>query len=267
MLKTRVISACVFVPVMLGATFLGGPVFVLLMAFVAALGCYEYGRMLETVQADTRFPLWLTAPAAVVLMVAVWLLPQPAIAALLVAFLTLLVLLLLFVGDRLTAAESASAFLGFCYIALPIAAMVAVRLHFADGLVFVLLIFAIQWLTDCGAYFVGRAIGRHKLAPRVSPNKTIEGALGGVAVAILTAVIFNLITQVLPFGWMILLAIVASVLGQLGDLTESALKRWVGVKDSGKIMPGHGGVLDRFDSLLFIAPVVLFFLAIYMNSL
>jgi phosphatidate cytidylyltransferase len=110
------------------------------------------------------------------------------------------------------------------------------------------------WATDSSAYFVGRAIGKWKLAPEISPGKTLEGALGGLFFAILFGALF---------GWLffrnvwlgVAIGAVAGVFGQIGDLFESALKRELGIKDFGGIMPGHGGVLDRFDSLLFVAPL------------
>lgn len=124
---------------------------------------------------------------------------------------------------------------------------------------FALLMFSllIVWLTDSGAYMGGRAFGKHKLWPAISPNKTWEGSITGVIVAMIFAVIY---THFVPLGhgvpMMLLIAFVMSVWGQIGDLVESALKRYYGVKDSGKILPGHGGILDRFDSLLFVLPLV-----------
>ncbi|KRO18630.1 CDP-diglyceride synthetase [Lacticaseibacillus saniviri JCM 17471 = DSM 24301] len=111
------------------------------------------------------------------------------------------------------------------------------------------------WLTDSGAYIFGRMLGKHKLWPAISPNKTWEGSLGGVLSALVFAAIYlQFFPQVYSFWTMLLITLVLSVVGQLGDLVESALKRYYDVKDSGKILPGHGGILDRFDSLLFVLP-------------
>ncbi|SDJ71805.1 phosphatidate cytidylyltransferase [Sediminibacillus albus] len=111
--------------------------------------------------------------------------------------------------------------------------------------------------TDTGAYFCGRAFGRRKLWPEISPNKTIEGAVGGVVLACVVAVIFHLIFP-LPhnLGIIVFVTILASFVGQIGDLVESAFKRYYDVKDSGNLLPGHGGILDRFDSWLFIFPLL-----------
>lgn len=112
------------------------------------------------------------------------------------------------------------------------------------------------WSTDSGAYLVGRKIGKTKLAPQISPNKTWEGSIGGTIVAIIVGIIFS-VTGLIHYGILatILMTLFLSIAGQLGDLVESSLKRYYGVKDSGRILPGHGGILDRFDSLLLVLPM------------
>lgn len=112
------------------------------------------------------------------------------------------------------------------------------------------------WGSDTGAYFVGRLFGKHKLAPGLSPKKTVEGAVGGVLTSSICCLILNYYAALLPSVWgVIFFAIVASLGGMIGDLFESYLKRVSNIKDAGKILPGHGGFLDRFDSLLFVAPI------------
>ena len=127
----------------------------------------------------------------------------------------------------------------------------------------VLLALFIVWATDSGAYLVGRRYGVRRLAPRVSPNKTVEGSIGGVVSAVLVTVIFMLFDKNVAAPYhlpvMLLLAVFFSIAGQFGDLVESAIKRHFDVKDSGKFIPGHGGVLDRFDSMLFVFPLMHFF--------
>ena len=127
----------------------------------------------------------------------------------------------------------------------------------------VLLALFIVWATDSAAYLTGVNFGKHKLAPRVSPNKTIEGSLGGILSAVLVTGIFMLVRPQVyaPYNAFVflILAVLFSIAGQLGDLVESSVKRHFGVKDSGKFIPGHGGVLDRFDSLLFVFPLMHFF--------
>lgn len=130
-----------------------------------------------------------------------------------------------------------------------------VSLHLDFGASLVLLTVFCVWATDSFAFFVGRAFGRRKLAPKLSPGKTVEGAFGGLVASLLVGALFgHLLLN--AAGWGLAVGSVAGILGQAGDLFESALKREAGVKDFGSLMPGHGGALDRFDSLLFVAPAV-----------
>ena len=128
------------------------------------------------------------------------------------------------------------------------------------GLVYVILALCAAWISDTGAYFTGTFLGKHKLCPEISPKKTVEGFLGGIAadivVMILVSLIYGLIAGVhVQFLWLIFTAAVCSVAGVLGDLSASLIKRQRNIKDFGKIMPGHGGVMDRFDSVMFTVPV------------
>lgn len=145
--------------------------------------------------------------------------------------------------------------LGMLYIGMGFNCFVAARAINFQTLLYGMLI---VWLTDSGAYIFGRAFGKHKLAPRVSPNKTWEGSICGTLFA---TVILAVYLYFIPVGYrswilMVVMTILLSILGQFGDLVESALKRYYGVKDSGKILPGHGGILDRFDSMLLVMPAL-----------
>lgn len=123
-----------------------------------------------------------------------------------------------------------------------------------------LLLFVILWANDTGAYLVGSTIGKHKLAPKISPNKTWEGSIGGGVFAILIAWLMSLWIGFFSQPQALIVGVLVAVFGTLGDLSESMFKRSFNVKDSGKIIPGHGGLLDRFDSLLFSAPVYYLYL-------
>ncbi len=125
------------------------------------------------------------------------------------------------------------------------------------GFSWVLYALIVTWLTDTGAFVFGTHFGRHPLAPRLSPKKTVEGALGGIGAAVLGAAVFALMSG-RPLLLLLLLAACLSVCGQIGDLVESSLKRECRLKDSGQLLPGHGGILDRFDSLLFVLPLLYF---------
>jgi len=146
---------------------------------------------------------------------------------------------------------------GIPYFAAPIAAVA--HLKRADPWL-VFLLFAVVWLGDTGAYYAGRRLGRHKMAPVVSPNKTWEGAVAGFLVSLISAAVWSVWRLGRLDPALLGVAAVTAVAAQMGDLMESLIKRGAGVKDSGQLLPGHGGVLDRMDAMLFAAPVMLLLL-------
>ncbi|MDA1475509.1 phosphatidate cytidylyltransferase [Bacillus changyiensis] len=132
------------------------------------------------------------------------------------------------------------------------------------GLSYVFFALGVVWSTDSGAYFIGKSFGKRKLWPEISPNKTIEGFWGGISMAVIFALIYQMATDFLhSYLFVFMITILLSIVGQIGDLAESAFKRHYHVKDSGRILPGHGGVLDRFDSLLFVVPFLYFLLVLF----
>jgi phosphatidate cytidylyltransferase len=144
---------------------------------------------------------------------------------------------------------------GVPYFALPLASVFRLR-EIDPWVVFLLL--AIVWLGDTAAYYVGSRIGRHKLAPVISPKKSWEGSIAGFAVGLAAAVVWSLVRLERLDPGVLAAAAVTAAAAQVGDLVESMIKRGAGVKDSGHVLPGHGGLLDRMDALLFAAPVLLF---------
>lgn len=159
----------------------------------------------------------------------------------------------------------------FCFYSLiHLKRMLPFEQYHYDAVYFILLTLCFAWGGDTAAYFAGRAFGKHKLAPVVSPHKTVEGAVGGVLGSILAGILLTCVYAALSSGYhvisvqmrtthyevLLLMGAIASVLGILGDLFASAVKRQAGIKDYGTIFPGHGGILDRFDSVMFIAPFV-----------
>jgi phosphatidate cytidylyltransferase len=192
----------------------------------------------------------------------------------------LLVLLALTIGTLVAATLRGAPFdqivsscgvtiLGVLYVVLLGGHLVALRMGFEQQLSAHLLSFFFLVLmgADTAAYYLGRAFGKHKLAVKISPGKTWEGVAGGVVAALALATLSHFwFFRELPLKWTLPLAAVMTVLGILGDLTESALKRGAGAKDAAKILPGHGGVLDRMDSLLFNAPLLYYFAYFYFNA-
>jgi len=170
--------------------------------------------------------------------------------------------------DKMIASTGAT-ILGVLYIVLLGGHLVAVRTGFNQTLSAHLLsyFFLVLMGADTGAYYVGKAFGKHKLAPSISPGKTWEGVAGGLLTGLLMATIAHFwFFRELPLKLALPLAAVMTVVGIFGDLTESALKRSAGAKDAAKILPGHGGLLDRLDSLLFNAPVIYYFGRIYFSG-
>lgn len=148
---------------------------------------------------------------------------------------------------------------GIIYIPLFLSFLVLIR-NGADGMAWVFLIIATVFAGDVGAFYAGRNLGWHKLCPSVSPGKTVEGAVGGLVGNLLVVGLFKcFFLTTLSWGGCILLALSMGIAGQVGDLFESEFKRFSGVKDSGVILPGHGGILDRIDALLFASPMAYFF--------
>ena len=170
--------------------------------------------------------------------------------------------------DKMIASVGAT-ILGVLYVVFLGSHLVAVRTGFEPQLSAHLLSFFFLVLmgSDTGAYYAGRAFGKHKLAPTISPGKTWEGVAGGAVAALgLAALAHFWFFRELPLKWALPLAAIMMILGILGDLTESALKRGAGAKDAAKILPGHGGVLDRLDSLLFNAPFIYYFAHFYFGA-
>lgn len=156
---------------------------------------------------------------------------------------------------------------GVLYVAWPLAHLIPLRgLHNGENLVFFILI--VTWGVDTGAYYVGRLLGRHKLSPHISPGKTIEGAIGGVLSCIIAALFARwLFLPELSINNTVFMGIVFGVISQIGDLSESMLKRSAGVKDSGQLLPAHGGILDRVDSVIFTVPVFYYYIIYFVPGI
>ncbi|SDS13551.1 phosphatidate cytidylyltransferase [Bradyrhizobium canariense] len=243
-LLLRIIAALVLAPAAMALAYLGGWFWTALVT-LAAVGLYV--EWLAIIGEAHRKPV--VASGVIALALGAWSLALGRIEALLIA----LVLGLLAVG-LLSPERRIWAAAGFGYAAAAELASILVRLDPTRGFSALILILLVVWATDIGGYFAGRRIGGPKLWPRVSPNKTWAGAVGGFAASIVVAAGFAA-CGLGRTGPLLLLGAVLSIASQLGDLFESAVKRRFGVKDSSHIIPGHGGVLDRLDG--FVAAVVL----------
>ena len=165
--------------------------------------------------------------------------------------------------------SSGATILGVLYVAFLGSHLLSLRVGFQQARAAHLLSFFFLVLmgADAGAYYVGRAFGKHKLAPKISPGKTWEGVVGGIVASLAMAALAHYwFFLELPLKFALPLAVLMTIVGILGDLTESALKRGAGAKDAANILPGHGGILDRLDSLLFNAPLIYYFARFYFNN-
>lgn len=249
-LRQRIVSSLVLAAAAVAATVVGGWPFVLLILVAVVIMAVEWSR-LASGTTDARRPMVAavaSVPATAVLALALGL---PLVALVIMAVGASALALL---GDRLSDRRPLRAVGGAVYVGAPALALVWLRADGPTGMQHLLWLFVVVWATDVSAYLVGRTFGGPKLAPRISPGKTWSGLAGGVAGASLLG---GLAAHAMGAGYW-LAALVGgclAVVGQIGDLFESALKRRAGVKDSGHLIPGHGGLLDRIDGLVFAAPV------------
>lgn len=283
----RLLTAAVLIPCVLAAVLLApAQVFAILLLLVALLAVREFYDLAEACQLHPYRWLGFVATALLLLRVALpWAVAVPDTAMLLVGFVLAILVRALTLPGRLNQSlpEASITLLGIVYPGMMVALLGAIRLNPAgDGRLWLLFLLVTVWVGDSAAYYVGRAWGRHLMAPHVSPKKTWEGAaaslvgafvVGGLLGWALPALSSGLtLTTAMPDplthpGFRILmaglLAVVLNVAAQVGDLAESVFKRGAHIKDSGTLLPGHGGVLDRIDALLLAAPVLWYYLALH----
>ena len=256
-MKQRIITAIIAAAVFLPIVIYGNLPFVLFIYLLATIGLYEALKLKN---------ISITSVPGVLSLLLMWVLLIPDQWMPAEPFITkgefLLIGALLFLTytvvskNRFNFDEAGFSLLSIIYVGMGFFYFIEIR---DISLAYVFFALFVIWSTDSGAYFIGKAVGKTKLWPEISPNKTVEGSLGGVVCAIIVAVVFQF-TIGFDHGLIltIFIASILSVVGQMGDLVESALKRHYAVKDSGNLLPGHGGILDRFDSLLFVLPLLHF---------
>ncbi|GAB4256330.1 MAG: phosphatidate cytidylyltransferase [Thermoleophilia bacterium] len=247
MLRARILVALFGVPLGVVLVVLGGPAFALGLGLMAILGLHEF----YTLTRPYRPNLLVGYLAALGILAGTYF---AGFAGLFGGFTALLGLLFFWgMGGRLghhLVGRMAVTALGVVWIAVGFAYVVLLR-GLEHGLALTVLVVGGTWVNDTFAFFVGRAFGRRRMAPRISPKKTVEGALAGIVGALLFALGVKMYSPWLRWRDAAVLGVVVGVVGQWGDLFESAVKRDLQVKNSGRLFPGHGGVLDRFDSVLF----------------
>ena len=269
-LARRVASAVVAVPVTLACVWFGDAPLATLLAAVAAVGAWEFYRMADAAtgaRALSRIGIVLAALVPLVVHASANGLGQPPLTVAVLVVLALLAIAVWRRGvDGQPIAAVATTLLGVVYAGVPLGYGYALRTHDyvvgrGAGTALVMLPLLCTWASDIGAYAAGRTIGGRKLIPSVSPGKTVSGAVGaliasGALAAVYAPYVLRPIAN-LGFapGRALLFGLLVSVAAQIGDLVESLLKRDAGVKDSSQLIPGHGGVLDRVDSLLFVLPM------------
>lgn len=184
-----------------------------------------------------------------------------------ICFAAFLMIYMIFNHDTIGFAEVSELFYSTMYVTALFSYIIMVR-KLPTGIFSIWFIFITAWLSDTVAFMVGRRFGKNKLIPEVSPKKTVEGAVGGLAGSLIFNLIFGLVCSnvfgcTVNYLMLAVLALVAGAMSQLGDLTASCIKREHGIKDYSNLLPGHGGILDRFDSVLFVAPIVYYFVIIF----
>ncbi|GAB4072564.1 phosphatidate cytidylyltransferase [Barrientosiimonas marina] len=256
-MKQRILTAIAAFVIFIPFVVIGGTAFNVLVYLLASIALLELVRMRRTM---SFFPI-------IAAVIGLWLIMLPGSADFLETFhktemITVLALLLLaytvLSKNTFTFDDAGFVLLTVIYVGMGFFYLMVTRDGTGvTGLTNIFYVLLVIWTTDIGAYFCGRTLGKHKLWPEISPNKTIEGAAGGVILSVIVGIVFHI---VFPFSYgmitVIMVTILTSAAGQIGDLVESAYKRHYDVKDSGKILPGHGGILDRLDSLVFVLPLL-----------
>ena len=256
MFKTRLISGILLVIAALLTIISGGYVLFFTLLCISLIGMQELYKAMK-VRTDSFNALEIAGYLAAVIYYILMMIDfeKYGMMGVILAFM-IFMFVYVFTYPRFNAEQVMPAFFGVVYVAVMLSFIYLTR-NLPDGKFLVWLIFLCSWGCDTCAYCVGMLIGKHKMAPVLSPKKSVEGGIGGVAGAALLGVIYAAATQG-PMAEYALICAVGALISMVGDLAASAIKRNQGIKDYGKLIPGHGGILDRFDSVIFTAPVIYF---------
>jgi phosphatidate cytidylyltransferase len=267
-LVTRTITGLIYGIVVMGSIFLGKTSFAILGLIFTSIGLYEF----FTIQKNRGLhPLKKSGIASgIALFLAVFFFANKILDP--EFFLLTIILFFSFLVIEMYRNKTdpfgniAVTLLGLVYIAVPISFLNLIVIPGLDGVYnpyVLIMIFGLIWAFDTGAYLAGIAFGKHKLFPRLSPKKSWEGIIGGVLLTVLVALAISYYFHPVDTLGMVIAALLTAIGATFGDLAESMLKRSADVKDSGKLLPGHGGLLDRIDSLLFVGPIIYVFMSFY----
>ncbi len=262
-LRTRVLSSVVIILAVIVPAFFGGILFYLVTFAASAIGLFEFYRVFRI----EKKPLGFFGYAlAVLYWILLYLNKEELILPVLVFGFLFMMGFYVFGFAKTDSVKAMAAFFGFFYTVVLFSYFYRVRV-LGDGVYLICLVFIGSWVCDTCAYLTGILFGKHKMAPVLSPKKSIEGAIGGVAGSVLLGLVFGLLFRShfqsvkAPVIACTVIAFAASFISMIGDLTASAFKRNHDIKDYSHLIPGHGGILDRFDSVIFVSPVI-FYLAV-----
>ena len=266
MFKTRLISGIILVAAALALILAGGKVLWGAMLLISAVGLYEFYKAIRLFWDKIAVIGFVALIAYYVLLLFVA--PDRALALMTIGLLVLLMIFLVITYPSYQISQLGTVMFGVFYVPVTLSFIYLTR-ALPHGKCLVWLIVLASWGCDTLAYCTGMLIGKHKMTPRLSPKKTIEGAVGGVLGAVLLGVIYAAIMKAASpetganIKWFALICFIGAIISQFGDLAASAIKRSFDIKDYGNLIPGHGGILDRFDSVIITAPVI-YFLALYL---
>jgi phosphatidate cytidylyltransferase len=266
MFKVRLISGVILMAITIAVIVLGGNVLFGVLLAISLIGLME---LYKIVKINTALPGILGYIAAVVYYFLIYNNHTQHNMFLFITFLMLLMFTYVIGFPKYTTEQIAIAFLGFFYVSVMLSYIYQIR-NLEDGALIIWLVFIGSWGSDTCAYCIGMLFGKHKVTPVLSPKKSLEGCIAGVVGAALIGFIYamcvknNLREIENPLPVITIIAAVSSIISQLGDLAASAIKRNHDIKDYGKLIPGHGGILDRFDSIIFTAPMV-YYLALILK--
>lgn len=270
--KERTISAVVIVLVALAAILPGGIILAAVLYVVSVIGYLELTKACGVRKGEKRNGLEITGIAAITCYYPVIYLVEDTSYAVMIIVLSMMAMMSVYVFayPRFHADQVMAAYFSLIYAPVMLSFVYLTR-QLDNGIYLVWMIFISSWISDTFAYLTGVMFGRHKLAPVLSPKKSVEGAVGGIAGAALTGALFGvLFRSAFEIEQIVLILTVVggagSVISQVGDLAASAIKRNHEIKDYGKLIPGHGGIMDRFDSVIFTAPITYFLIILLMGG-